>query len=137
LLRTLLDQRGGFTVNGRDGRLVDDGVAVCIDPSAGFVFDFTAWCDEEVQGWLDRATPRLGGDVHLGGWLDGTGRCWLDLVRVFHRQLLDHAIHVGRTLGQWAAFDLTQRSLIHLSLATRTGSAVVPRPDAHVWKAPP
>jgi hypothetical protein len=133
LLRALLTSRGGFTIDIGAGRIVDDGVAVCADPSAGLTFDFARWCDGEVEGWIGRNGSRLGGGVHLGGWLDGSARCWLDLVRVFHPRLVDHAMHLGRSLDEQAAFDLSRRALIHLgsSSPSTDGAGSRPRRGSH------
>lgn len=113
-LRSLLASRGGFTIDWHAGRAIDDGVAVCAYPAAAFVFDFEDWCDHAVGHWLQRIEPSLGGGVHLGGWLDGHRRCWLDLVRVFRSELVGRALDLGRSLDQQAAFDLSRRSLIQL-----------------------
>jgi len=118
MLRSLLATRGGFTIDWRAGTAIDDGVAVCVDPAATLVFDFDDWCDQAVWGWLRRTEPNLVDGLHVGGWLDGRRRCWLDLVRVFRSELTGRAVELGRSLDQHAAFDLRRCSLIHLTDCT-------------------
>jgi len=104
LLRGLVHQNGGFTLDTQSGLLVDRGYAVCADPSRTLGFELADWCDARVASWVDSHLVFSAG--HLGGWLDPGGWVWLDLVRIFSEADRAEAFALGRAHWQEAIFDL-------------------------------
>jgi hypothetical protein len=112
-----LKRDGGFTLDGRTGRRIRRGLAVCADPGATFAFPLDDWNPVLVAGWLDR--HGLHGDIpprnHLGGWWDRrTGRVALDVVHVMPYTAGAIARAIGRRHHQQAMFDLGARRIVSL-----------------------
>ncbi len=114
MLRHHLAMRGGFTLDVRSGRFVDDGISVCTHPTSSWTFPFADWDDAAVARWLARhASPLAPGVSTLGGWLEeASERAWLEPVRVFPGHHRSVALSVGRRHGQRAVYDLRLRHLL-------------------------
>jgi hypothetical protein len=108
----LLAAHGGFTIDHGTGRRIDAGIAVCVDPGAGFGFRFAHWSDAEVHAWIRRIVAGTKQGAHLGGWIDAENVCWLDEVVVFPVEAEVEAVEAARAAGQAAVFDLGRDRLV-------------------------
>ncbi len=116
-LRSLLDGRGGFTLDPSTGIPVDRGVSVCLDPRRSTRFSRGHWRDEHVAAWLDAHRDELSRNGrYVGGWLDtATAHVWLDVVRVMPEMARPAAVLLARWCGQHCVYDLGRSRLLPAS----------------------
>jgi hypothetical protein len=109
----MIDAAGGFTVDAATGEPVRDGVAVGVEPARAAAFPRPAWDDARVDRWLARqCDDRRPHRRYIGGWLDPSGRVWLDVVRVVPAATAHVALALARRAGQRCVFDLARCELI-------------------------
>jgi hypothetical protein len=119
VLRGLVAQQGGFTVELRTGTPVRRGISVCTRPTSSVVFPWSAWNDSAVEAWLVACTTVIGTrsshSAYVGGWRDPVSdEVWLDIVSVVASVHRHAAVELARTLRQYGVFDLDRRELVDL-----------------------
>ncbi len=118
-LRHLIDSVGGFTLDVRSGRQVEQGISVCTRPSSSLVFPRVEWSDHGVDAWLAASSAALvPATRHIGGWFDQrTGEVWLDLVSVVAPAFRIAAYRLAVAMRQHGVFDLERSELVDLRSA--------------------
>lgn len=99
---------GGFTYNPRTGKVPTEGfsVGVAFDDKSTASYDAANFSVADVEAfWQANAARMADSRVYIGGWLD-EGKVWLDVTRVYPKDMKDVAIRVGRKRNQIAIADL-------------------------------
>lgn len=110
---SIFDEKGnvklgaGFTVDAHTATDVTKGFSVAIFPARSKTLDGTrltsAKMEKEINKWMEKnkgllTDPR--NRVKIGGWVDKTGKVWLDAVRVYGEGHATMATKMGRMTNQ-------------------------------------